>query len=179
MTAYLDAMGSASFAGPATVPVPTVLAALGPRMLELAATRADGAHSYFVPVEHTPAARRRIGDAVLVVEQTAVLDTDASRGRGIAREFAARYLALANYANNLRRLGWSEDDLASGGSDRLIDAVVVHGDSDAIIRRVRDQLDAGADHVCVQLRTADPTDLCVAGFAELADGLRDLLAAPG
>jgi probable F420-dependent oxidoreductase len=175
MAAYLDAMEAATYAGPADAPpVPIVLAALGPRMLELAAARADGAHSYFVPVEHTAVARARLGDAVLVVEQTAVLDLDGQRGRRIARDFAARYLALANYANNLRRLGWSDDDLAGGGSDRLIDEVVVHGDVAAIVRRVREHLYAGADHVCIQLRAADPTDLCLTGFSELAAALGDL-----
>lgn len=175
MTAYLDAMDAATYTGPdASRRPPIVLAALGPRMLELAAGRADGAHSYFVPVGHTVAARDRLGDAVLVVEQTAVLETDEVRARRVAREFAARYLALANYANNLRRLGWSDDDLAGGGSDRLIDEVVVHGDVDAIARRVRDHLDAGADHVCVQLRASDPTDLCVSGYSELAAASADL-----
>lgn len=176
MTAYLDAMDAAAYSGPAAAErVPVVLAALGPRMLELAAARTDGGHTYFVPVEHTAIARERLGeDAVLVVEQTAVLDPDPSRSRAVAREFAARYLALPNYANNLRRLGWADRDVSGGGSDRLIDAVIVRGDAAAVAGRVRDHLDAGADHVCVQLRAADPGDGCLTGYAELREALGDL-----
>jgi len=176
MRAYLDAMEAAEYVGPAAPGgVPVVLAALGPRMLELAATRADGAHSYFVPVEHTAVARRRIGDdALLAVEQTAVLDPDASRAREVARGFATRYLGLPNYANNLRRLGWTDEDVAGGGSDRLLDAVVVQGDAAAIAARVREHLDAGADHVCVQLRRPSGTDLALDGYAELRAALGEL-----
>jgi len=174
MRAYLDAMEQAAYAGPApTEPVPTVLAALGPRMLELAAERTAGAHSYFVPVEHTVVARDRLGPgAFLAVEQTAVIDTDAARAREVAHGFARRYLALPNYANNLRRLGWSEADVAGDGSTRLIDAVVVQGSVDQVVARVQAQLDAGADHVCVQLRSTDPGDVCVPAY-------RDLFAALG
>ncbi len=180
MASYLDAMDAAAYNGPADDrPVFRMLAALGPRMLQLADARTDGAHSYFVPVEHTAFARDHLGDAVLAVEQTAVLDDDVERARHVAREFAARYLALENYASNLRRLGWSQDDLADGGSDRLIDAVVVHGDAGAIAARVRAHLDAGADHVCLQLRAADPTDLCRGAFGELAVALGDLVRPPG
>lgn len=175
MTAYLDAMDAAAYAGPGPSERPPVLlAALGPRMLELAGERTDGAHPYFVPVEHTRMARERLGpDSVLAVEVTAVLETDATRARETARAFAARYLALENYANNLRRLGWADEDLADGGSDRLLDAVVPQGDAATIARRVREHLDAGADHVCVQLRAADPTDLCLERYAELRDALGD------
>jgi probable F420-dependent oxidoreductase len=173
MSAYLDAMAEASYAGPEpSEPVPLVLAALGPRMLELAAARADGAHPYFVPVEHTPFARERIGpETCLAVEQTAVLSTDPDAARRIGRAFAKHYLALPNYANNLRRLGWSDDDIANDGSDRLIDAVVAWGDVDAIVARVKAHLDAGADHVCVQLSAESSADPSLAGYAELAAGL--------
>jgi len=177
MTAYLDAMEAAAYTGPPPAePIPLVLAALGPRMLELAAARGDGAHSYFVPVEHTAFARARLGDnALLAVEQTAVLDTNPSRSRDVAKAFVARYLALPNYANNLRRLGWSDDDLADGGSDRLLDAVLICGDAGAIAARVREHLDAGADHVCVQLRAPDPRDPCLVGYAELRAALGSLI----
>ncbi|HYM82868.1 MAG TPA: TIGR03620 family F420-dependent LLM class oxidoreductase [Candidatus Dormibacteraeota bacterium] len=178
MRAYLDAMASAEYLGPRPAqPAPIVLAALGERMLELAAERTAGAHTYFVPVEHTRVAREHLGDAILAVEQTAVLDTDDTRSREVQRRFGARYLALANYANNLRRLGWSEDDVADGGSDRLLDAVIVRGDARAVAARVREQLDAGADHVCVQLRTADLADLCMEAFAELREALAQAGAA--
>lgn len=175
MTAYLDAMDAAAYAGPGTERPPVVLAALGPRMLELAAERADGAHPYFVPVEHTRMARERLGaGSLLAVEITAVLETDGALARDTARGFAARYLGLENYANNLRRLGWSDEDLAGGGSDRLLDAVVPQGDAATIARRVREHLDAGADHVCVQLRTADPADLCLDRYADLRAALGEV-----
>jgi probable F420-dependent oxidoreductase len=169
MRAYLDAMAAAQYAAPEPdPPVPLVLAALGPRMLELAAERADGAHPYFVPVEHTPFARRHLGpEPCLAVEQTAVLTTDMAEGRRIARAFAKHYLAQPNYANNLRRLGWGEADVAGEGSDRLIDAVIAIGDVDAIVARVRAHLGAGADHVCVQFRAERSTDPSVEAFREL------------
>lgn len=176
MTAYLDAMDAVAWAGPPIAePPPIVLAALGPRMLELAAQRTDGAHPYFVPVAHTALARDRLGrEPLLLVEVTAVLDTDGARARDTARTFAERYLALPNYARNLSRLGYRDADLAGSGSDRLLDDVIVQGDAAAIAQRVREHLDAGADHVCVQLRAPDPRNLCVEGFAEVAVALGDL-----
>jgi len=178
MVNYLDAMDVAQYTAPAPEPsVPLVLAALGPRMLALAAERADGAHPYFVPLDHTPYARRHLGsEPCLAVEQTAVLTTDAAEARRIGRAFARHYLALPNYANNLRRLGWGESDIAGEGSDRLIDAVVAWGDVDTIIGRVRDHLAAGADHVCLQLRREKSTDPAIAGHRELSAGLLSLAA---
>lgn len=169
MTAYLDAMDAAQYAAPPPAEqVPLVLAALGPRMLELAAQRADGAHPYFVPLEHTPFARRHLGpEPALIPEVTAVLATDRSRGLEIARAFARHYLALPNYANNLRRLGWPDDDIASDGSDRLLDAVIAIGDVDHIVRRVRDHLDAGADTVTLQLRAEQSSDPALGAYAEI------------
>lgn len=164
MNAYLDAMVTTDWTTPEPPEVPVILAALGPRMLELAAGRTVGAHPYFVPVEHTAAARRELGpEPLLVVEVTGVLDTDRARGLETARAFAERYLALENYANNLRRLGWADEAIASGG-EALLDAVVVQGDAPAIADRVRAHLDAGADHVCLQLRGGDPDDLQLDAF---------------
>lgn len=173
MKAYLDAMDAAQYAAPEpNPPVPLVLAALGPKMLELAAQRADGAHPYFVPVEHTPIARQHLGpEPCLATEVTAVLTTDRSAGLDIARRFAHNYLVLPNYANNLRRLGWSDKDIESE-SDKLIDAVVVIGDVGAIVRRVNDHLAAGADHVCVQIRAEKSTDPAAGAYRELAAALR-------
>ncbi len=173
MRAYLDGMAAALYAAPQPdPPVPLILAALGPRMLELAAERADGAHPYFVPIEHTPFARRHLGpEPCLAVEMTAVLTTDRPRGLEIARAFARHYLALPNYANNLRRLGWSDDDIGNDGSDRLLEAVVAIGDVDHIVGRARAHIDAGADHVCIQLREEKSTDPAIEGYRELAAAL--------
>jgi probable F420-dependent oxidoreductase len=170
MRAYLDAMDAARYSGPPPAsPAPRVLAALGPRMLALSAERTDGAHSYFVPVAHTVEARRILGpQPCLAVEQTAVLETDPVKARVIARAFAAGYLKYPNYANNLLRLGYSEADLADGGSDRVIDDVIAWGDASTIAARVRAHLDAGADHVCVQLRASVNADLCLPQYRELA-----------
>lgn len=157
---YLDAMDRARYAGPEPAePAPRLLAALGPKMLALAGERTAGAHPYFVPVEHTPIARAALGPApVLAVEQAAVLETDPARAREAARAHMAGYLRLENYANSLRRLGYSDEDLA-GPSDRLVDAIVAHGDLGAIVARVRAHLDGGADHVCVQVLNEDPLPL--------------------
>jgi len=172
MRAYLDAMDAARYDAPGDRRPPRVLAALGDGMLRLAADRADGAHSYLVPVEHTTRARSVLGpQPLLAVEQTAVLQTDPASARSVARAFAARYLELPNYANNLRRIGFGDDDLSGGGSDRLIDAVIVWGDADAITARVREHLDAGGDHVCLQLRGADAADPRLEDLRELADRL--------
>jgi probable F420-dependent oxidoreductase len=176
MAHYLDAMDAVTWSGAAVGRPPIVLAALGPRMLELAAERTDGAHPYFVPVEHTALARRIMGpDALLLTEVTAVLDTDPERARRTASAFAERYLQSANYVANLKRLGYTDADVAGGGSDRLLDEVVPQGDVARIVAVVRAHLDAGADHVCVQLRAADPTDVGVAAYRELAAGLGELL----
>ncbi len=149
MVEYLDTLDAAS---PTVPPSRRVLAALGPRMLALAAERAAGAHPYFVPVEHTAQARETLGDGVLVApEVTVVLEADATRAREVARSFTTGYLGLPNYANNLRSLGYSEADVAGGGSDRLVDAVVGWGDVERVAGRIREHLDAGADHVCVQV----------------------------
>jgi probable F420-dependent oxidoreductase len=128
-----------------------ITAALGPKMLQLAAERSLGAHTYFVPPEHARAAREQMGaDAVIAAEVAVVVETDAATARRTAREYAAGYLARRNYVANLRRLGFRDEDVADGGSDRLIDAVIPHGSAQTIADRVREHLDAGADHVCVQ-----------------------------
>lgn len=173
MRAYLDAMDRASSSAPEPDAYPRmVLAALGPRMLGLASERALGAHPYFVPVEHTAFARQRLGPGpVLAVEQAAVLESDPSEARRIARMFAADYLRSANYANNLKRMGWTDADIARDGTDALVDAVVAWGDVDRIALRVRQHLDAGADHVCVQVVAEDENDPCVEQLRKLAPAL--------
>jgi probable F420-dependent oxidoreductase len=163
MTAYLDAMdraGDVYRAVPPEDPPPRLLAALGPKMQRLAADRADGVHSYFVPPEHTRQVRLLVGpDKLVVPEQAAVLERDAERAREIARRHTRSYLRLANYANNLRRLGFTDDELADGGSDRLVDTIVVWGDEAAIAGRIGEHLAAGADHVCVQVLDPEPRGL--------------------
>ena len=135
-----------------------VLAALGPRVLRLSAERAAGAHPYLVTPEHTRRARQILGDGPLLApEQKLVLETDPERARAIGRSRVENpFLRLTNYVSNLRRLGWTDADLADGGSDALIDALVVHGDGAAIARGVTAHLDAGADHVAVQVLNRDP-----------------------
>jgi len=152
MRAYLQAMRAAPYlAPPPAEPPVTILAALGPRMLALAAEHADGAHPYNVPPEHTAEARRILGPGKLLCpEQLVVLETDASEARRIGRVFLGRYMQLENYVNNWRRLGFGDDDFAGGGSDRLIDATVAWGDESAIRARIQQHWDAGADHVCIQ-----------------------------
>ncbi|MCW3004732.1 MAG: family F420-dependent class oxidoreductase [Conexibacter sp.] len=152
MRRYLDGLDAIPWRGPApAAPVPLVLAALRPRMLELARDRAAGAHPYFTPAEHTARARATLGpEPLLAPEVAVVLESDPERARSRARSYATRYLELPNYTNNLRDLGYSDEDLAGGGSDRLIDAVVPWGDEATIARRIGEHFDAGADHVCIQ-----------------------------
>jgi probable F420-dependent oxidoreductase len=173
MRRYLDAMDSAPYLASApTAPPRRVLAALAPKMLRLAAERTQGSHTYFVPPEHTAAARALLGTGPwLCPEQAVVLDTDAGSARQIARAHMATYLALPNYVNNLQRLGFTDDDVANGGSDRLVDAIVAWGDVEAIVRRVRAHHDAGADHVCVQVLDANPAALPMQQWRELAPAL--------
>ena len=157
MARYLDAMDKAPFTGVASPEPPgRVLAALGPRMLRLSAERSLGAHPYFVPVEHTVLARKELGAGpLLAVEQAAVLASDPTTARATARKHMKRYLALDNYANNLRRIGWGDSDLAAEGSDALVDAIVAWGDAAAIRERVVKHLASGADHVCIQVLRSD------------------------
>jgi probable F420-dependent oxidoreductase len=152
MRAYLSAMAAAPYRSVAPASPPkTVLAALGPKMLQLSAELADGAHPYNVPPEHTREARAILGAGkLLCVEQGAILETDAAEARGRARRFLALYLGLPNYVNNWKRLGFADEDFAGGGSDRLIDALIAWGDERAIRSRLEAHWQAGADHVCVQ-----------------------------
>ena len=148
MRAFFDGLDAAP------EPVPRderIAAALGPKMLALAAERTLGAHPYFTPPEHTRIARAAVGpDAVVATEVAVVVEPDPELARERAREYAATYLAASNYVRNLERLGYGERDVAGGGSDRLIDAVIPHGSAGAVAEAVRAHLDAGADHVCIQ-----------------------------
>ncbi|WP_320673266.1 TIGR03620 family F420-dependent LLM class oxidoreductase [Patulibacter defluvii] len=148
MREFLDGIDAAPSPIP---PAARALAALGPKMLDLSRERARGAHPYFVPVEHVRFARERLGPGPLLAPELAcVVDEDVERARAAARKYAALYLGLRNYTANLLRFGFSEADIADGGSDRLIDAVVPHGSAERIAEVARGFLDAGADHVCLQ-----------------------------
>jgi probable F420-dependent oxidoreductase len=148
---YLDTLDAAD------VPADRrILAALGPKVLALSAQRTAGAHPYLVPPEHTRRARDILGDGVLLApENKVVLNSDPATARDIGRPAVANhYLGLRNYVSNLKRLGWTDADIADGGSDALIDALVAHGEPDTVAARLDEHLDAGADHVCAQVLTA-------------------------
>jgi len=175
MREHLDALDAAPYSA-YTPPgwadgtrLPRVLAALGPKMLALAAERADGAHPYLTRPEHTAQARAILGPGKLLApEQKVVLTTDPAAGRAIGRRELGNYLGQPNYANNFLRQGFTDDDLTDGGSDRLVDAIVVHGDVEAIARRVREHHEAGADHVALQVLTPEVGGLALDQWRELA-----------
>jgi probable F420-dependent oxidoreductase len=169
MVSYLDQLDAAD------PPVPAdgrALAALGPRMLRLAGQRSAGAHPYLVTPEHTRQAREILGDGPLLApEQKVVLETDPVQARAIGRRTVSFYLSAPNYTSNLRRLGFTEDDLADGGSDRLVDALVAWGDASTVLGRVREHHEAGADHVPIQVLRPDGS-LPRAEWRLLAEALR-------
>lgn len=166
---YLDDID----ATPQPVPVANrVLAALGPKMLELAATRAGGAHPYLVTPDHTRYAREKLGEGPLLLpEQTVLLSTDRDGARSVGTDWLRSYLALPNYRNNLLRTGFTEEDVETV-SDRLFDAIIAWGDEQTVLSRVQQHLDAGADHVCVQVLTADPRAFPREQWRRLASALR-------
>jgi probable F420-dependent oxidoreductase len=172
MRAYLRAMDEAATAYRAVKPAtpPRVLAALGPRMLELSAERADGAHTYLVTPEHTAKARAQLGSAPwLIVEQAVVLEMDAAKARAIGRRHVSRYLDLPNYTNNFHRLGFTREDTADSGSDRLVDSLVAWGNLEDVARRIDDHLAAGADQVCIQVFDHDPHGLPLSQWREISN----------
>jgi probable F420-dependent oxidoreductase len=153
MKEYLPKMKGALYRAPEPKePVPVVLAALHPKMLQLCASQADGTHTYFVPPEHTAWARKAIGPKPLIcVEQAVILNTDATKARAAAREYMKTYVPrLPNYTNALKALGWADKEFENGCSDRLVDAIVAWGTEDTINDRVQAHLKAGASHVCIQ-----------------------------
>jgi probable F420-dependent oxidoreductase len=166
MTHYLDGLDAAA------TPLAAgdrVIAALGPKMLELARARTAGTHPYLVTPELTNNARVGIGpDGLVASELGVVLETDPAKAREIARAHLKGYLALPNYSNNWKRQGFTDDDIADGGSDRLVDALIAWGDEDAIATRVQAHRDAGADHVCIQVLTSDPRELPLDEWRTLA-----------
>jgi probable F420-dependent oxidoreductase len=167
LVAYLDALDAAM--------VPTsrrVLAALGPRVLRLAAQRSAGAHPYLTTPEHTAKAREQLGGSVfLAPEHKVVLTTDTTQARAIGRQTVDRYLSLGNYVNNWLRLGFTQDDVAKPGSDRLIDAVLAYGTPETIAARLNEHCEAGADHVAIQVLGSANDDELVAALGGLAGPL--------
>jgi probable F420-dependent oxidoreductase len=160
MRDYLDGMETCLYRPPEPAsPAGVILAALGPRMLRLAAERTSGAHPYFTPPAHTVVAREVLGrDRLLAPEQGFLLEGDPDEARRLARLHASYYLRLDNYRRSMLRLGFTEDDVAGDGSDRLVDAIVSWGDPEAVRDRVRAHLEAGADHVCVQAVGPEPLE---------------------
>jgi probable F420-dependent oxidoreductase len=170
MRAYLDAMDQAPYQSVPPLSKPLrVLAALGPKMLELSAERADGAHPYNTTPKHTAEARKLLGaGSYLCPEQAVVLEKDPAKARAIARKFLAIYLTLPNYTNNFLRLGFQESDFGNGGSDKLIDALIAWGDLKAVTNRIHEHHSAGADHVCIQVLTDDSKTFPMREYRELA-----------
>jgi probable F420-dependent oxidoreductase len=164
MVTYLDQLDAGG-----VPPDRRILAALGPRALRLAADRTLGTHPYLVVPDHTRAARQMAGPGVVIApEHKVVLDTDPDRARAVGRAFVSDpYLKLSNYTSNLRRYGYTEADIDGGGSDRLIDALVLHGSPDIIATGLRSHLDAGADHVAIQALTANGNDP-IPAYSQLA-----------
>lgn len=158
MRLYLEGMKKVQYPSPQPPEKPlTILAALGPKMLELCRDEADGAHPYNVSPAHTALARKIMGPGkLLCVEQKLILETNADRARDAARKMLAMYLRAPNYLNNWKRMGFNDSDFENGGSDRLIDDTVAWGDEAALIKRVEQHWEAGADHVCIQ--TIDPSN---------------------
>jgi probable F420-dependent oxidoreductase len=174
LRSYLDELDAASD------PVPIderILASLGPLSLKLSRDRSLGTHPYFMPVEHTRISREAVGpDKMVAPEQMVVLETNADRARTIARAAADRYLHAPNYVNNLLRLGFTDEDVSNGGSERLIDALIAWGEPSVIAQRIAEHHAAGADHVCIQVLTEAPGDLdaAMAGWRQLAPALSSL-----
>jgi probable F420-dependent oxidoreductase len=168
MVEYLDALDAAGLA-----PERRVLAALGPRMMELSRDRSAGAHPYFVPAEHTAEARSILGpDVLLAPEVAVVLDDDPAAAHATARQYTAGYLRMPNYTNNLRRFGWTDEDLAGGGSDRLVDAVIPSGTVEQVVAGIEKHFQAGADEVAIQvLNGGDNQSFPAKAFQALAAAL--------
>ena len=169
VASFLDGLDAAD---PPLSPGERCIAALGPRMLELSAARSSGTHPYLVTPEHTAIARAAVGpDRLVASEQAVVLDTNPDSARATARTHLEVYLGLPNYTNNWKRIGFTDDDLADGGSDALVDALVAWGDADAIVARVQAHRDAGASHVCIQALEPDPRAMPAGQWRELAAAL--------
>ncbi|HEY2203608.1 MAG TPA: LLM class F420-dependent oxidoreductase [Pseudonocardia sp.] len=176
MRRYLEALDQAPYRAHApSTPDRRVLAALRPKMLQLAGEKTDGAHTYFVTPEHTAKARGILGaEPLLCAEQAVVLESDPDAARAIGRTYTSFYLALPNYVHNLLELGFTEQDMADGGTDAVVDALVAWGDEDTIVARVKEHLDAGADHVAVQALPKEKRGVPDGQWRQLAEPLLSL-----
>jgi probable F420-dependent oxidoreductase len=176
MRSFLEAMDAAPFTGlPPVTPTTRVLGALGPKMLQLAAQKTNGAHPYLVTPDHTAGARGLLGvDPLLCPEQMLVLDHNVERAHNIARSNVAAYLGQPNYAKHLLRMGFAQSDVTNGGSERLARALVAWGSIDNLVDRVREHFDAGADHVCIQTLAVDRHVLALEQWRELGTALASL-----
>jgi len=169
MVEYLDVMDKSPYAAAAPqAPMYRMIGALGPKMLQLSAERGVGDHPYFTTPQHTVEARALLGAKPLIAPDIAVIfETDKDKARATARKFMSTYTRLPNYANNLMRLGFTQDEITNQ-SDRLVDEIVTWGSLDKIAARIKEHHDAGANHVCVQVLTHDPLELPMAGWRELS-----------
>lgn len=174
MRSYLQRMDAAPFSAFApSVPGRRIIAALGPKMLALSAELADGAHPYLVAPEHTQSARQILGPGkILAPDQKVLLETDPTKAREIARMHLSGYLGQPNYQNSFKRQGFNDDDIANGGSDRLVDAIVAWGTLDQVVARVKAHRAAGADHVAVQVLPRTMADLPLVEWREVIQALR-------
>jgi probable F420-dependent oxidoreductase len=175
MSEYLDGLEHAPYFGGNEEMPPIVLAALGPRMLTLSRDRAAGAHPYLVTPDHTRTAREILGNGpLLVVEQAAVLNESREESLRRAHEHLSIYTGLPNYRNNWLREGFTDDDLVRGGSDKLADSLVAIGNEEAVLERVTEHLDAGADHVCAQFLGADMAEAPLLQWRSMAAAIADM-----
>ncbi|MEW2155892.1 TIGR03620 family F420-dependent LLM class oxidoreductase [Streptomyces sp. NPDC007189] len=173
MAGYLDELDAMATPNPRPArPVRRLLAAYGPKMLELARDRAEGAHTYHVNTAHTAQAREILGaDAFLAVEQAVLFETDPVRARALAREHLGGYLETPYNVAKFRRLGYTDDDLSGGGSDRFVDDLVFWGDPETVVHKLRGHVEAGADHVAVQVIGVEPGESALPHWRLLADAL--------
>ncbi|MEU9446310.1 TIGR03620 family F420-dependent LLM class oxidoreductase [Streptomyces sp. NPDC048304] len=173
MTGYLDELDAMATPNPRPAqPVRRLLAAYGPKMLELARDRAEGAHTYHVNTAHTAQAREILGaDAFLAVEQAVLFETDPVRARAVAREHLGGYLETPYNVAKFCRLGYTDDDLSGGGSDRFVDDLVFWGDPETVVHKLRGHVEAGADHVAVQVIGVEPGESALPHWRLLADAL--------
>jgi probable F420-dependent oxidoreductase len=169
---YLDQLDAMETPNPVpSAPMRRLLAAYGPKMLELAQVRSDGAHTYHVNLAHTVQSREILGAAFLGVEHPIIIETDPEKARAIARDHLHRFFDQRYNIAKFRRLGYSEDDMRNGGSNRIVDDLVFWGDLESVVKKLRGHLGAGADHVAIQVLGIRPGESAMPQWRELATAL--------